>query len=66
MAEQDGPCWIDQVVQHIAIPGEFEVNMKKLLANSTGHIIVDLDGQHMLVDTCAARSYYVEEYLGSE
>ncbi len=35
MAEQDGPCWIDQVVQHIAIPGEFEVNMKKtILATS--------------------------------
>lgn len=37
--------------------------MKRLLANSTGHIIADLDGKHMLVDTGAARSFY-DEYRG--
>lgn len=35
----------------------------QLIANSTGHVIVDVDGKHMLVDTGAARSFH-DEYQG--
>jgi hypothetical protein len=34
--------------------------MKQLITNATGHIIVDIEGRRMLVDTGAARSFYVE------
>jgi hypothetical protein len=40
-----------------------EVNMKQLISDSTDHIIVDIDGRRMLVDTGAAISFN-DEYHG--
>lgn len=34
-----------------------------LIANRAGHIVIDIDGKRMLVDTGAARSFY-DEYQG--
>lgn len=37
--------------------------MMQLIANSTGHVIVDIDGEYMLVYTGTARSFH-DEYQG--
>jgi hypothetical protein len=37
--------------------------MMQLIANSTGHVIVDIDGEYMLVDTGTDRSFH-DEYQG--
>lgn len=34
-----------------------------MIANSTGHAIIDIDGEYMLVDTGTARSFH-DEYQG--
>jgi hypothetical protein len=39
------------------------MTMKQLIANEAGHIIIDIDGKRMLVDTGAARSFH-DEYQG--
>jgi hypothetical protein len=40
-----------------------EINMMRLYDNSTGCVVVDIDGKQMLVDTGAAKTFY-NEYQG--